>query len=765
MPLILILLSLLPVAAGMLLTARMIPGGGDRRLWLLPCYWRRVLFVFIATSATLMLTETDFLAPLGFSPTRLAVTGIAALTFSLVATLLPLLRAGGRARTVAVLLLCLVPALFSESVICNLRAWETVSYTPVELTDTLVVTNVTGQPDEDGYYTMVHPSRTLFLYAHDLDAEIHNIYVEVDARLYGNTLASLSVTPSATDAGNENYLTCPGKLVHTGDTLSCYIPMNLSGSSSSLRLAVDGEFDTAQVRRVAINCPRPFQLSAQRFLWVFFLLLAAYALRPRSRLWATALGVPDARRIAGTALVAAGLLGLCCYLVIGRPGFGGLIASHQAQYQQLADAFLNGHLHLFRETPPDFLLEMENPYDTYLRIQLEQANGQYAYWDASFFNGNYYVYFGVLPVLLLYLPFRLLTGGDLPNDVAVLIFVAVLIAAGFWLVYELLRRFADPARISWLSYLLLSLITVGSGACLFLCSSPDMYTVPIAAGLAFATLGLALWLRAGREPANLRPMLLFFGSLCVAATAACRPQLLLVAFLAFPLFWSAMRHERTLFSRRGWRNTLAALLPFLMVALPLMWYNAARFGSPFDFGANYNLTTNDMTLRGYRVERIFPALWSYLIQLPKLSTGYPFIEAADISTVFRGVNVYEATYGGLFLVLPFSLYALGCLSRRRELLRRGSYPLTLALLGIGVFIALFDGQGAGILQRYFADFAMLILLSAALVFAARESRLRGPALRAHRRNLVLLGAAGFIYHLFLYWNAHARLATLIQFWD
>lgn len=32
-----------------------------------------------------------------------------------------------------------------------------------------------------------------------------------------------------------------------------------------------------------------------------------------------------------------------------------------------------------------------------------------------------------------------------------------------------------------------------------------------------------------------------------------------------------------------------------------MWYNAARFGSPFDFGANYNLTSNDMTRRGFAV--------------------------------------------------------------------------------------------------------------------------------------------------------------------
>jgi len=54
----------------------------------------------------------------------------------------------------------------------------------------------------------------------------------------------------------------------------------------------------------------------------------------------------------------------------------------------------------------------------------------------------------------------------------------------------------------------------------------------------------------------------------------------------------------------------------VLVAAGLMWYNAARFGSPFDFGANYNLTGNDMTQRGFNAVRIGPAVFTSLFELP-----------------------------------------------------------------------------------------------------------------------------------------------------
>ena len=45
---------------------------------------------------------------------------------------------------------------------------------------------------------------------------------------------------------------------------------------------------------------------------------------------------------------------------------------------------------------------------TYMPARKEA--GVSVHWDHAYYNGHYYMYFGVVPVLLLFLPFRLLTG-------------------------------------------------------------------------------------------------------------------------------------------------------------------------------------------------------------------------------------------------------------------------------------------------------------------------------------------------------------------
>ena len=54
----------------------------------------------------------------------------------------------------------------------------------------------------------------------------------------------------------------------------------------------------------------------------------------------------------------------------------------------------------------------------------------------------------------------------------------------------------------------------------------------------------------------------------------------------------------------GAREFICLLAPYFVVAAGLMWYNWARFGSPTDFGANYNLTVHDMPKRGLDAGRI-----------------------------------------------------------------------------------------------------------------------------------------------------------------
>ena len=83
-----------------------------------------------------------------------------------------------------------------------------------------------------------------------------------------------------------------------------------------------------------------------------------------------------------------------------------------------------------------------------------------------------------------------------------------------------------------------------------------------------------------------------------------------------PIFWQRYIGQKAAAQPRRGREAAAFILPVVVVAAGLMWYNAARFGSPFDFGANYNLTGNDMTQRGFNAVRIGPAVFTSLFELP-----------------------------------------------------------------------------------------------------------------------------------------------------
>jgi hypothetical protein len=218
----------------------------------------------------------------------------------------------------------------------------------------------------------------------------------------------------------------------------------------------------------------------------------------------------------------------------------------------------------------------------------------------------------------------------------------------------------------------------------------------------------------------------------MALVAGCRPQLLLVSFLAIVIFWNSVFHDRSLFSQKGWRSTLALCIPYILVAAGIMWYNYARFGSPFDFGANYNLTTNDMTGRGYRVERVGLSIFTYFFQPPTVTAVFPFLESSPIHTNYLGTTITEPMFGGIFMVIPL-LWVLFLLPSKWEIMQKKRVlTFTVLCLLLSFFIGAFDAQGAGLLQRYVSDFSFLAVLSAILlVFCLYETHLGAERRRLH----------------------------------
>ncbi len=375
----------------------------------------------------------------------------------------------------------------------------------------------------------------------------------------------------------------------------------------------------------------------------------------------------------------------------------------QSEYDQLADALLSGRLSLSAE-PPQWLQEMDNPYDTEARDALEEQTDEDYLWDTAYHDGSYYVYFGVIPCLVFYVPFHLITGGaSLPTGIPVLLCLWLYLAGLAALTgYAARHLFGSPRRGPTIA------VFAGAAAASalpFAFMSATLYQIPVVSALALAAWGLYFWLRAYREG---RTGFLLAGAVCVAAIFGCRPTLGIVALLGiFPLVRVIKTHRGAKLAR----DLCALALPFVVVASGLAWYNAARFGSPLDFGSNYNLTAVDLSHHGYAADRIWLGLWNYLLQPPAFSTTFPFLQPADLGAAWNAGNYVEAMGGGLLACFPFLWLAAGGFALRG----RKTCQAVIAILFVsGVVLCVLDAEVGGMVGRYQLDFAFLFALAAAM---------------------------------------------------
>ena len=725
----------------------------------------RALGILIATAMAMILLFGDFAAPLRLTCARLLAAWPAALTVTLLWLLLSARPIGGK----RILLFSLAAALLSATgaeMLFNYRAFASRDLTPVDLSDYLAW-NPSCLDREGETYTPYEDSLS-FTYK-DLDLEIQNLEVAVSAKDASGRPLEITLTVSANDEGSDSAYTLGTRKITPGVPSTAFHFLETAGNTTRLVLTLSAEgVDTFTVSSIRANVPKPFGFSLFRFLTVFILLFLGSLVKPSSFLYKYKIRARKWTERAISAGVCLVLI-LSVVLVIGAGlFFGRNVNTYHDQYQALARQLAKGEV-TYPADPPEFLKEMDNPYDTAQRDYLAAVKGETYRWDTAYYEGNYYVYFGVVPVLLAYLPFYLLTGYDLPNDFALLLFAILYLIATFRLVHRVVMRHRPD--LSFLTYLLLALLFSVAGGLMPLLIYPSLYTVPIMAGLALSVFGLS-FLYGATAGERLSAWRLALGALSLALVAGCRPQMLLLSGLAVPLLFRYVRNRSILpTSRRGAVNFTAFLLPYVLVAAGLMYYNAIRFGSPFDFGANYNLTTNDMTVRGFRFGRLGLAAWQYLFSLPKYTSTYPFIRFSDVDTDYLGKTIWEPTFGGIFAIAPFALLVFLCLSRRyrARLTRRGVLaPVLIAALS-GIVIALADAEMAGLLHRYFSDFTFPLLFAALLVYLALAGREGSPSARRWRTFLLVTLTASLFHNATLlldtYWiRLSPALPSLLEFW-
>jgi hypothetical protein len=404
-------------------------------------------------------------------------------------------------------------------------------------------------------------------------------------------------------------------------------------------------------------------------------------------------------------------------------------ASYSDYYNLLLHGILKGHLYL--DVPVDpAMLAAADPYDS--RVWVPHG------WmvDSSFYRGHYYVYYGVVPVLVFMLPFRLLTGGDLwlgaaVESTAVLCFLAL---AWLWLRIrrDYFARTGGPIVFA-------TIVALGMATGLLsIARHPLMYEFAIASGCLFATLMLhSLYsaLSSGRRSAWMALAGVFLG-----LSVGCRPTFLPAILAPAWVLWSFLRQDwpgasplRAL--GQSARPAAGFTLGFGAIFSGLLLYNYLRFSNFLDFGYNYLLQNPPADLKHiWSPSYVWFNLRLYYAGALGWTRHFPFASMAPPADRPRGYFSFGDLYG-ILKYAPVTWFLLAsplALRRSRGPRRFGAVfgMVGLAYLGPGA-CDLFFGNSA---LRYTVDFlpnlVLLSTLGACALDQAAPSQLAKGAVRA-----------------------------------
>ncbi len=687
-------------------------------------------------------------------------------------------------RTSRVAAVLLVLAVAGEVLVCNFHSFHLLfgdyEATRVDLqadTDSVTVTGVesdtlTSIPEKMVTLTLSEIGRSVGTLRLDLDLPEGTDYVDIkiDAK-------------DVTQAASWRSSVADGQVIR-GDRRSSFIVLDLSGDVSDLRIRLTAPEETAfTVKGVSLNEHVPLQFSALRLCLFVLGCMAVYALCTLPALRKN-YGEDDGRKFLRravfvmTLVLVAGSVALTFASRYDRTGgisTGFLNTRGNQITQEIVDAFEAGQVSLLDEPSPE-LLAMENPYDWSARSAL----GVTCKWDHLLFEGKYYSYYGIAPVLLLYLPYHALTGYYFPAAESILLFGALGIIFLSLLFLEFAELFGKKISTGMLLCTLL-IMQLSSGVWYNFIAN-NFYEIAQTSGFLFTTAGFFFLLRSrviGEGRIRLRHIVL--ATFCLSMAVLCRPTLALycIAAVIFLVF-GFVKHRRETKDRGATvRYLLASTVCFAVIGGIQMLYNYARFGSILDFGIQYSLTINDFTRSQYHTDFAMIGFYNFILAFPKITTEFPYV-LSNFSTL--SVNGYyfvanRNAVGLLWRALP-SLGYFGAVSAWKTMTKQERVQFLCLLVPtclIIPFIIIFSIWESGYGVRYCCDFAWQFILGGAAILYLLYARVAERQTKSIMHHAFVVAAVlslivnGALVYDYMYRDgylaeAFLRLERTFDFW-
>lgn len=565
-----------------------------------------------------------------------------------------------------------------------------------------------------------------------IDARVGSIGFDID---FGDSKKGGKVCADFADATSSYYRKNLTRLT-IGKNFDNVMVCNFSGDVSRLRFEISlDDYQSATLKGITLNQSiSPMHIAEIVGLWFLVALgltiliyMIANPVGARKKFSENRVGCA---RVAAFITAAAMVFTVCLTVTNVMKGWSTTHYSFTSQEgnqisKELVDAFEHHQVNLLEE-PSEDLLKLDNPYE-YVKRDAEVGSGNFL-WDHCFYNGKYYSYYGIGPVLALFLPYHLITGYYFPSGWATLMFslIGILFLTKIYLaVIE--KKFRDlPTNTVTAGLITLQL----SSGIMFSAARPLFYELAIASGFMCVAIGAYLLMTSNiLWDGKISYVRLGFASFFLGYAVLCRPTLAVYCIAALFFFAGGLKKaldglEKRQKTRTFFKYAAVALVPLGIIALGQMTYNYLRFDNPLDFGIQYSLTINDFTHAEFHWKYVLINMYAYLFNMPHFTprkftylassaerfgiNGYTFFDDAGKNLVSVGI-IYRAL--PMFAYL-FSGKALQRVEKKKRILPALLIGVTCVLMPL---VIIFSSWESGYAVRYNADFSWQMVIGALVV--------------------------------------------------
>lgn len=565
-----------------------------------------------------------------------------------------------------------------------------------------------------------------------IDARVGSIGFDID---FGDSTKGGKVCADFADATSSYYRKNLTRLT-IGKNFDNVMVCNFSGDVSRLRFEISlDDYQSATLKGITLNQSiSPMHIAEIVGLWFLVALgltiliyMIANPVGARKKFSENRVGCA---RVAAFITAAAMVFTVCLTVTNVMKGWSTTHYSFTSQEgnqisKELVDAFEHHQVNLLEE-PSEDLLKLDNPYE-YVKRDAEVGSGNFL-WDHCFYNGKYYSYYGIGPVLALFLPYHLITGYYFPSGWATLMFslIGILFLTKIYLaVIE--KKFRDlPTNTVTAGLITLQL----SSGIMFSAARPLFYELAIASGFMCVAIGAYLLMTSNiLWDGKISYVRLGFASFFLGYAVLCRPTLAVYCIAALFFFAGGLKKaldglEKRQKTRTFFKYAAVALVPLGIIALGQMTYNYLRFDNPLDFGIQYSLTINDFTHAEFHWKYVLINMYAYLFNMPHF-TPRKFTYLASSAERF-GINGYTffddagknlVSVGIIYRALPMFAYLFSGKALKRVEKKKRIFPalligVTCALMPLAI---IFSSWESGYAVRYNADFSWQMVIGALVV--------------------------------------------------